>query len=81
MEDRLLDLLWELEEILNVRSQDSLIEKYNYFVNHSEHGRECTYAKKTQALFFKDQYSKVRSKVLELNHLIFKLDEERGKKY
>ena len=76
LNQKLLDLLWELEGILGVRSGDSLIEKYSYFVTNSEHGRDCTYAKKTEALFFKDQYSKVRSKILELNHLISKLDEE-----
>lgn len=76
-EELLLDLLWELEEVLLLRSGSSLVEKYHYFNTNSEHGRDCSYAKRAKGLFYKNQFEKVRAKVLEINQLLAKLDEER----
>ena len=76
MEEKFLDLLWELEKLLDTKSGDSLIEKYHWFATNSEHGRDCSYAKKCKLLFFQDEYSKVRSKILELNHLMARIEDK-----
>lgn len=77
-QDRFIKLLWELVEELDIPAGDSLVEKYVWFSSHSEKKENCTYSKKIKTLFFRDQYSKVKEKLLEINRLMVKLEEEDG---
>jgi hypothetical protein len=63
-----MDTLFDLYQRINNHNGDSLgtnmLERYNYFVNHSEKSRECTYALKCLNLFFLKDYNKVKELLL-----------------
>ena len=46
--------------------RDSLLEKYNYFINNSSLGSNCTYAEKSKYLFEKYDWEQVRGLVLTI---------------
>lgn len=64
--DLLLDLKWRLDHTGGSKSADSPIDRYRWFMDHSEHGKRCGYAIKTKELFFKYDWNKVRAMILEL---------------
>jgi hypothetical protein len=53
------------------------IQAYNYFINHSPLGRDCTYAKKCIDIFYSQMYEDVKQMILELVDLVRQVDEER----
>ena len=61
---------------------ESMVERYKYFVEHSEHGKDCAYARKCRDLFEKFDYSDILEefkKTLRLFELVEgrKLNEEK----
>jgi hypothetical protein len=44
---------------------ESMAERYKYFVEHSERGKDCSYAKKCQDLFLRYDYEDVKAEFLE----------------
>jgi len=72
--DKLLDLLYKLYYRLHnhrgVPCQESLLEKYNYFISHSESGRNCTYAQKCREMFFSEDYEEVSKLLVEVQKLL-----------
>lgn len=69
------DLLIQLDNLAQRMHQhggkldESMLERYRYFVEHSEKGQNCVYAKKCKELFLCYDYEDVRAqfiKTLEL---------------
>lgn len=49
---------------------DSMVERYRYFVEHSERGTQCTYARKCKEIFLRYDYEDIRDQLLlVLEHL------------
>jgi hypothetical protein len=65
------DLLLELDNLgqrmhsHGGKLEESMLERYRYFVEHSEQGRNCVYAKKCKELFLCYDYEDVRKQFLE----------------
>lgn len=76
--DQLLDILYKLYKRLaqhdNSDMTNPLLERYNYFSNHSDHGRECKYALKCKHLFYLKDYQNVRDLIREATDIINKLE-------
>jgi len=62
----LLIKLAELEDLLKQGGQDTISEKYRWFVQNSEHGENCSTARKIDRLFTKNLYSKIKQKIEEI---------------
>jgi hypothetical protein len=64
----LLEALCSLAKILNSslapNHPSSLLDKYNYFINNSTHGRDCQYAIKAKEMFLKYDYEEVKKMFL-----------------
>jgi len=43
---------------------DSMAERYRYFVEHSERGKSCVYARKCKDLFLRYDYEDIRDQLL-----------------
>lgn len=80
--ETLMDQLWLLFDRLNTFQGDpknrgnNLIEKYNYFITHSENGRGCTYALKSKELFRTHEYPRIKELILEIAETIRSLEEQ-----
>jgi len=44
----------------------SMLERYIYFIEHSEFGKDCSYARKCMDLFIKYDYNDVRALFLDV---------------
>jgi hypothetical protein len=83
--ESLLDHLWDLAIVLDPTSTENpsggMLERYNYFVRYSEHGRSCPYALKSKELFTKLTLPKVKDSLLAIINLIRSIpgNEEFGK--
>lgn len=65
------ELLFQLWHRLNYhrgdeKFRDPIIERYKYFLDHSQYGENCEYAKKYLAHFLKEDYEIVRDLILQL---------------
>jgi hypothetical protein len=65
--------LWNLSERIRshggVLPGESMVERYKYYVEHSESGKDCVYARKCRDLFLTHDYDDVVAqlkKVMEL---------------
>lgn len=45
---------------------NGMLERYNYFIYNSEHGRECKYARKCLDIFLEEDYEDIRKLLLEV---------------
>ncbi len=45
---------------------ESMLERYRYFVEHSEHGKDCSYARKCKDLFLTHDYDDTKKLFLEV---------------
>jgi len=62
----LLIKLAELEDLLKQGGQDTISEKYRWFVQNSEYGENCSTARKIDRLFTENLYSKIKQKIEEI---------------
>jgi hypothetical protein len=44
---------------------DSMIERYNFFITHSEFGKDCTYARKCKDIFLREDYEQIKQIFLD----------------
>ncbi len=69
MDNDLLLSLFALQERINshggVLKGESMIERYHWYVNHSDKGRDCAYARKCRDLFNTYDYDTIRQMFLE----------------
>ena len=76
--NQLMDMLFDLYLRLSSSGGNpgamNVLEAYHTFVNKSTSGRKCTYALKTQSLFFKKDYAYIRDKVFEITEIINQLE-------
>jgi len=68
--EELLDLLWKLEKSFG----KEMLEKYIWFAEHGERGRDCTYALKSSHLFYSKHYEDVKEALLKVLAGIRKLE-------
>lgn len=72
----LLKSIWKLTNTLKILKQNSLVEKYNYFIEHSDKGDNCTYAQKCLLLFRNEgEYELVKN---DINLIISTIDQIEG---
>jgi len=78
IEDELLAELYNLWYRLQYHGgdgkQSGLVEKYHWFLHNSEYGAECTYARKSKHLFFRDDWEETRRSILSLSDMIKQMD-------
>jgi len=48
----------------------NLLEKYDYFIRHSNKGRICTYSHKCKQLFYMSDFQEVKQELSELINII-----------
>jgi hypothetical protein len=76
--NQLMDLLFDLYQRLSSsggkKGAMNVIESYNHFSNSSSAGRKCTYALKSQGLFFQKDYEYIKDKISEIATIISKLE-------
>lgn len=79
--DSLFDLWVRMKDHDGSQKNNNMLEKYDYFVRHSNRGRSCTYAHKCKALFLMSDYQDVKKQLLEVIEHIREVpgDEEFGK--
>lgn len=69
--------LWKLSERIRshggVLPGDSMIERYKYFVENTEYGRACVYARKSRDLFLTHDYEDIKKQLLHVVELIDKV--------
>jgi hypothetical protein len=72
--------LWNLcERIRNHGGKpdlDSMAERYKYFVENSEHGKDCSYARKCRDLFERHDYEDVKKQFLLVASLWKNIDKD-----
>jgi len=61
-----MDLLWDLVVSLEIKSDSSLLEKYDYFSSNSDHGRNCSFARKCQSLFTSNNYGTIKEVIKKI---------------
>lgn len=77
MSNDLLIALWELSE--RIRSHggilpgDSMIERYKYFVEHSEYGAGCVYARKSRDLYLQHDHEDIKKLIFHIMELYEKI--------
>jgi len=73
-DDEIMDLLVRLDYVLHHGKlglkEDSLLERYQGFLNNSTYGKECTYARKCKHLFMTNDWADARGLILSLLELI-----------
>jgi hypothetical protein len=65
---QLLEALFTLLDRMNHRKNgesNGMLERYNYFIYNSEHGRDCKYAARCLDIFLSEDYEDVRKLFLE----------------
>lgn len=49
----------------SLKRSEGMLERYNWFINNSNMGDDCTYARKCEDLFLRDDYEEIRDLFLE----------------
>lgn len=73
----LLIALWELSERIRshggVLPGESMVERYKFFVEHSEAGTNCHLARKCRDLFVRYDYDDIKKQILSIVELYGKI--------
>lgn len=71
----LLEKLYSLQQLLTYSEEKvNPLDSYNYFINSSPLGRDCSYAQKVLKIFKRKHYKKVKEKIMELTELINQIE-------
>ena len=73
--DSLSDLIERASTHDNKNKKNSMVEKYDYFIRHSDRGRACTYALKCKQLFVMSDLDDIKKEVEKLVSAIRLTDE------
>lgn len=75
--DDLLIQLWELSNRIRshggVLPGDSMIERYKYFVENTEYGRACVYARKSKDLFLTHDHEDIKKLIFHIVEMYEKM--------
>ncbi len=63
---KLIRRVWKRDTPARPGETEGWVERYNFFIETSEHGADCAYARKCMDLFLLDDYEDTKKLVLEL---------------
>lgn len=65
------DLIEELEE-LRLMLNKAQTERYSYFAEHGQHGKDCAYAMKAKELFEAFSADEIKEKIEHIQRVFYK---------